>query len=119
MDGGLTDGPLGISEAWFTDAVEQLYREGREEFAGMLANTGWPVAVWNPIWAKEIARAGWRRYDFVSYNNALRGAATPFCYEALARCFNGGPQWRTKPPEVRARTAGYWRRVKARLEAGR
>jgi len=35
--------------------------------------------------------------------------------EWITRAWNGGPGWESKPPHVLARTAEYWRRVRAAL----
>ena len=104
-------GPLQIQRAYYEDALEQLRREGDPNYE-RLREPGYPAAVLSLDDAKLLARAYWRRWEPWEY---ARVASPIGSFEALARCHNGGPQWRTKPPEVRARTAGYWRRVKERL----
>ena len=123
MDDGLTDGPLGISRLYFEDGIWQLRKEGQHKLADRLEALGYPEAIKNLDNAKIVSRAFWRRWEPAAYHLAgqpiskwpviLKPGHRHSPFECLARSHNGGPQWRTKPPEVRARTAGYWRRVKA------
>ena len=97
-DGGKSIGPLQIQEPYFKDAMEQLTREERWASKSLKYED-----VKNPVLAKLIVRAYWRRY----VPDALKAGDL----EVLARTHNGGPRGASKKA-----TLGYWDKVKKAME---
>ena len=95
-DGGASLGPLQIQRACYTDAVAQIKREGGT------APPAYEVAAVDPVWARTLARAYWRRYCPQAYAEGD--------YQTLARVWNGGPSGAKK-----AATVPYWEKVKREL----
>ena len=99
-DGGRSRGPLQIQKPYWTDALEQLRREGAS------ASLVYERDVWDFEKSCIIVRAYWRRYCVVALNDGDR--------ETLARCHVGGPRGAS-----RRSTLGYWRRVNRELAGER
>ena len=119
------------SESQGDNAAKGDYRNGRPMALG-------PYQIWRSYWADGCRGAGvrwsyhehvwdrerceyviygyWRAYAPAELARLLAGRATMADCERLSRLHNGGPDWAEKSGEVLARTANYWRRVKAATE---
>jgi len=99
-DDGSSRGPLQIGRLYWTDAVDQLAKEGNPIAEAL----DYEVDVFNRRLSMLIVKAYWRKWAPRAYESGD--------LEVLARCHNGGgPRWREKPA-----TLHYWRKVKAELD---
>ena len=99
-DGGASVGTLQISQGYFTDAMEQLRREGKTP------NYRWPGDVRDARIARSIVLAYWRRY--------APDALETDDWQTLARVHNGGPRGARKTATVK-----YWAKVQAAMRRER
>jgi len=90
-DGGLARGPYQIHRVYWIDAVEHV-----PDLGGRYEDVD------DREYAECIVLAYWHRHE--------PAALAAGDFETLARCHNGGPNWRRKPA-----TKAYWTRVKEAL----
>ena len=93
-------GLMQIGRAYYTDAVKQLRSEGLQGKIPSLK-----VSARSRAWCECLFMAYMRKWE--------PAALVREDYELLARCHNGGCNWR-KDWDA---TDGYWAKVKAAMEA--
>jgi hypothetical protein len=107
-DGGRSRGPLQISRAYWSDARDQLRREGHP------FGVSYEQGVHDLKACEVIVRAYWRRYCRQEYFEALAWfpGDDNRCFMVMARMHNGGP----RGARERA-TLIYWEKVRRAMAA--
>ncbi len=107
-DGGKSYGPLQITTDCWNDALEWM---SRTIDITVLKETLPYSSVADYRIAKTIAFAYFNRYE--------KKALFQNNWEVLAKCWNGGPDWRDdekNKPEVAVRLKAYWLKVRKNLK---